>query len=189
MYFSSGRYKRFLTYLLFSSSVVSDSVWPCGLQRARLSYPSPSPRACSNSCPFGQWCHPTISSSVAPFSSCLLAFPASGLFPWVDSSIMWPKYGSFSISPSNEYSGLISFRIDWFGLLAVQGTLQQSSPAPQFEGINSLALSPFYCPALTFYMTTGKTIAFTIPTFVGRIMSLVFNVLSRFVVAFFSRIF
>ena len=160
MYFSSGRCKRFLTYL-FSTSVLSDSLWPRGLQHARLSCPSPSPRACSNSCPLGQWCHPTISSSVAPFS-CLLAFPASGFFPWVDSSIKWPKYWSFSISPSDEYSGLISSRIDWFDLLAVQGILQESSPAPPFEGINSLALSPFYCPVLTFYVTTGKTIAFTI---------------------------
>ena len=124
-------------------------------------------------------CHPLL---LLPSS-----FPSIRFSPWVDSSIGWPKYWNFSISPSDEYSGLISFRIDWFDLLAVQGTLQQSSPAPQFEGINSLALSPFYCPALTFYMTTGKTIAFTIRTFVGRIMSLLFNVLSRFVIAFFSR--
>ena len=63
--------------------------------------------------------------------------------------IRWPKYWSFSISPSNEYSGLISCRIDWFGLLAVQGALKESSPASQFERINSLVLSLLYGPALT----------------------------------------
>ena len=80
-----------------------------------------SHRVCSNSCPLSQWCHPAISSSIIPFSSCLQSFPASRSF-----RIRWPKYWSlsFSISPSNEYSGLISFRIDWFGLLAVQGTLK-----------------------------------------------------------------
>ena len=87
----------------------------------RLPYPSLSPRACSNSCPLSHWCYPTISSSIAPFSSCPQSFPASRSSP-----MNMPKYWSFnfSISPSNEYSGLISFRIDWFNLLAVQGTLK-----------------------------------------------------------------
>ena len=70
-----------LLLLLFSHSAVSDSLWPHGLQHARLPCPSPSPRACSNSRPLSQWCHPTISSSVIPFSSCLQSFPASGSFP------------------------------------------------------------------------------------------------------------
>ena len=106
---------------------MSDSLRPHGLQHARLPCPSPAPRACSNSCPSGWWCHPTISSSVAPFSSCLQSFPLSGLFSNESAlCIRWPKYWSFSfsISPSNEYSGLISFRIDWLDLLAVQGTLK-----------------------------------------------------------------
>ena len=109
--------------LLFSCSVVSDSLPPHGLQHARLPCASPTPRACSNSCPLSRWCHPTISSSVVPFSSCLQPFPASGsflmswLFPSGDQSF------SFNISPSSEYSGLISFRIDWFDLLEIQGTL------------------------------------------------------------------
>ena len=105
----------------FSYSVVSNSLRPNGLQHARLSYPSPTPRACSNSCPSSQWCHPNISSSVIPFS-CPQSFPASGSFL----IIRWPKYWSFSfsISPSNEYSGLIFFRIVWLDLLAVQGTLK-----------------------------------------------------------------
>ena len=101
--------------------------WGHGLQHDRLPCPSPSPGACLNSCPLSQWCHPTISSSVVPFSSCLQSFPASQSFPVSQSAlcIRWPKYWSFSfsINPSNEYSGLISFRIDWFDLLAVQGTL------------------------------------------------------------------
>ena len=95
---------------------MSDSLRPHGLQHTRLPCLSPTPRACSNSCPLSQWCHPTISSSSA---SAFSLYQNQGLFQWVISS----KYLSFSISPSNEYSGLISFRIDWFDLLAVQGTL------------------------------------------------------------------
>ena len=108
----------------FSHSVVSDSLRPHGLQHARFPCPSPTPRACSNSCPSSRLCHPTISSSVVPFSSRLKSFPASGSFPVLHTR--WPKYWSFSfsISSSNEYSGLISFRMDWFDLLAVQRTLK-----------------------------------------------------------------
>ena len=112
--------------LLFIRSAVSDSLQPHGLQQARLPCPSPSPRVCSNSCPLSWWCHQTISSSVIPFS-CLQSFPESGSFPmsWLFASGA-QSIGSFSfsINPSNEYSGLISFRIDWFDLLAVKGTLQ-----------------------------------------------------------------
>ena len=111
----------------FSCSVVSDSLWPHGLQHTRLPCPSPSPRACSNSCPSSQWCHPTISSSVIPFSSCLQSFPGSRSFPVSQFfAIRWPKYWSFSfsMSHSSEYSGLISFRMDWLDLLAVQETLK-----------------------------------------------------------------
>ena len=86
--------------------------------------------------------------------------------------IRWPKYWSFSfnISPSNEHPGLISFRMDWLDLLAVQGTLE-SSPTPQFRSINSSVLSFLYSPTLTPYITTGKTIALTRRTFVGKVMS------------------
>ena len=84
---------------------------PHGLQHTRPPCPSPTPGACSNSCPLSRWCHPTISSSVVLFSSCLQSFPASGSFPKSQFfGIRWPKYWNFSISPSNEYSGLISFR-------------------------------------------------------------------------------
>ena len=102
--------------------------------------------------------------------------------------IRWPKYSSFSfnLSLSNEYSGLISFRMDWLDLLAVQGT-QEYSPKPQFKSINSLALSFLYSPLSHPYMTTGKTIALTRWTFVGNVMSLLFNMLFRLVITFLPR--
>ena len=105
---------------------MSSSLQPQGLQHTRLPCPSLSAEACSNSCPLGWWCHPLISSSVIPFSSCPQSFLASGSFPMSGLCIRWPKYWSFSfsISASNEYSGLISFRMDWLDLLAVQGTLR-----------------------------------------------------------------
>jgi len=100
--------------------------------------------------------------------------------------IRWPKYWSFSlnISPSNEHSGLISFRMDWFDLLAVQGTLKSLL---QHHSLKASILwhSAFFTVQLShLYMTTGKTIALTIQTFVGKVMSLVFNTLSRFVIVF-----
>ena len=105
--------------LLFSHLVTSDSLRPHGLQPTRIPCPLPSPGACSNSRPLSWWCHPTVVSSVIPFSSCPQSFPASGSFQMSQLYIRWPKYWSFSfnISPSNEYLGLISFRIDWFDLL------------------------------------------------------------------------
>ena len=111
--------------LLFSHSVVSDCLRPHGLQHARLPCPSLSPGVYTNSRPLSWWCHPTISSSVVSFFSRLQSFPASGSFLMSQAlSIRWPKYWSFSISPSNDYSELISFRMDWFDLLAVQGTVK-----------------------------------------------------------------
>ena len=86
--------------LQFSCSVMSNSLWPQGPQHARLPCPSPAPRACSNSCPLIWWCHPTISSSVVPFSSHLQSFPASGSFP--TSQFFASKYWSLSMSASNE---------------------------------------------------------------------------------------
>ena len=110
----------------FSRSVISESLRPHESQHARPPCPSPTPTVYSNSCQLSRWCHPTISSSVVPFS-CLQSFPASGFFS--NESVLcirWPKYWSFSfsISPSNEHLGLHSFRMDWLDLLAVQGTLQ-----------------------------------------------------------------
>ena len=108
----------------FSHSVVSDSLRPHGLQHARLPCPSPTPGACLNSCLSSRWCHPTIPSSVVPFFSCLQSFPASGPFPMSQFFASGSQSFSFNISPSNEYSGLITFRMDWLDLLAVQGTLK-----------------------------------------------------------------
>ena len=111
----------------FSHSVVSDSLQSHGLQHTRIPCPSPTSRACLNSCPSNRWCHSTISSSVVSFSSCLQSSPALGS---LQMSQFFPSGGpnywsySFSISPSNEHSGLISFRMDWLDLLAVQGTLK-----------------------------------------------------------------
>ena len=113
---------------LFSSVVQSClTLWPRGLQHARLPYPSPTPGTYSKSCPLSRWCHPTILSSLVPFSFRIQSFSASGSFPM---SQFFTSGGqsigsfSFSISPSSEYSGLISFKIDWLDLLAVQGTLK-----------------------------------------------------------------
>ena len=113
----------------FSCLVLCDFLRPHGWQHARPPCPSPAPRVYSNSCPLTRWCHATISSFVVPFSSSPV-FPSSRVFS--NESILhirWPKYWSFSISPSNKYLGLISFKMDWFALLAVQGTLK-SFPAP-----------------------------------------------------------
>ena len=138
------------------SSVVSGSLWPHELQQhTRIPCPSPTPRVCSNLCPLSQWCYPTISSSVTHFSSCLQSFPASGSFPVSQLLKVW----GFSISPSNEYSGLIFFRTDSFDLLAVQRTLKSLL---QHHGSRASILwhSAFFIVQLSHrYMTTGKTIA------------------------------
>ena len=113
-------------FLQFSRSVVSNSLWPHGQQHARLPCPSPTPRACLNSCPSTPWCYPAISFSAIPFSSHLQSFPASGSFPRIQFISLGGQSIGVSASasiPSNEYSGLISFRINWFDFLAVQGTL------------------------------------------------------------------
>ena len=104
------------TWFLLSCSVMSISLQPHELHHARLPCPSPTPRACSNSCPLSRWCHPTISSSVVPFSSCSQPFPASRscLMSWFFASGGQSYWSfSFSLSPSREYSELISFRMDW----------------------------------------------------------------------------
>ena len=173
------------TLLLFSCYVVSDSLWPHELQHTRLPWPSLLPRFGSNACPLCWWCHSTISSSVVPFSSCLQSFPASGSFPM---SQLFASGGqsigvSASVLPVNIQ--------DWFprgltGLISLlfKGLSKGCSAAPWFKSINSLALSQLSYP----YMTTGKTIALTTRTFVRKEMSLLFNMLSRFVIAFLPRI-
>ena len=168
---------------------MSDSLWPHELQHARPPCPSPTLRVHSNSRPSSLWCHPTISSSVVPFSSCPQSLPASVFSNESTFHIRWPKYWSFSfsISPSKEHPGPISFRMDWLDLLAVQGTLkslfQHQSSKPSI-----LRCSAFFTVQLSHpYMTTGKTTALTRWTFVGKVMSLLFNMLSSLVITFLPR--
>ena len=136
--------------LHFSSVQLLSCVWlfaTHGVQHARPPCPSPTPGACWNSWPLSWWCHPTISSSAVPFSSCLQSFPASGSFPMESVlHIRWPMFWSFnfSVSPSNEHSGLISFRIHWFDLLAVQGLSRVfSNTTVQKHQFFSAQLSPW----------------------------------------------
>ena len=140
-------------------------------------------RVCPNSCPLNWWCHPTISSSVTSFSHCPQSFPASRVLSNKSTlPIRWSKYRSFSfsVSHSNDYSWLISFKTDWFDLFGVQGTLK-SLLQHHSSKASILRHSTFFTVRLPhLYMTTGKTIALTRWTFVGKIMSLLFNTLSRF---------
>ena len=146
---------------------MSNSLWPHGLQHARPPSPSPACRVYSDSCPSSQWCHPNISSCHT-----LLLLPS--IFPSIRVfsnksalHIRWPKYWSFSfnISPSNEYPGLIFFRMNWLNLLAVQGTLKRLLQHHSSKA-SILQHSAFFIVQLSHpYMTTGKTIALTRPTF------------------------
>ena len=141
----------FTVLVQFSCSVLSDSLRPRGLQHASSPCPLPTPTVDSNSCP--------LSHGRMPSNHLILCRPLlPSIFPSIrvfsNESVLhitWPKYWSFSfnISPSNEYSGLISFRMDWLDLLAAQETLKESSPAPQFESINSSALNFLYSLTLT----------------------------------------
>ena len=137
--------------LLFSRSVMSNSLQPHGLQHARLPCPSPTPGAGSNSCPLSQGCHPTISSSVTHFSSCLQSFPASGSFPM---SQFFPSGGrsigvstSASVFPMNFQDW---FPLGWTGWISLLSKgLSRVSSNTQFKSINSSALSFLYSPSLT----------------------------------------
>ena len=156
-------------------------------KHARPPCPSPTPGVYSNSCPSSWSCHPVVSSSVVPFSSCPQSLPALGSFP---RSQLFALGGqsigvfSFSISPSNEYLGLISFSMDWLDLLAVQGTLKSLLQHHNSKA-SILRCSAFFTVQLSHpYMTIGKTIALTRWTFVGKVMSLLFNMLSRLVITF-----
>ena len=151
-----------------------------------LHCPSLSPGVCSNSCPLNWWCCLTISSS-APFSFSPQSFPASGSFPMSQLFASGGQSWNFSISPSSEYSGLISFSIDWFHLLAVQRTLKSLLQHHNQKASILWRLAFFMVQLSQLYMTTGKTIPLTIWTFVSKVMSLLFNTLSRFVIAFLPR--
>ena len=160
-----------------------------GLQHTRLLCPSLSPGVCSNSCPLSWWCHPTTSSSVVPFSSCPQSFPSSGSFPM---NRLFTSCGQ-SIGVSALASVLSMSGQGWFplgltGLISLLSKgLSRVSPAPWFESINYFTLSILMVQLSHPYMTTGKTMALTIRTFTGKVMSLLFNMLSRFFIAFLPR--
>ena len=146
------------------SSVAQSCLTLCDrmLQHARLPCPSPTPRACSNSCPLSLWCHTTISSSVIPFSSCLQSFPASGSFPM--SQFFTSGGQSIAVSAVEEfhYSGVIFFRMDWLDLLNVQGSLK-SFLQHHSSKASVLWHSVFFIVQLSHpYMITGKTIVLAI---------------------------
>ena len=145
----------------FRSSVVSDSLRPHGLQHTRLPCPSPTPRACSNSCPLSQWCHPII-SSLSPSPPAFNLSQHEGLFKWVTSLHQVAKVLKFQQKhqPSNEYSGLISFRIDWFDLFPIQGTLK-SLHQHHSSKTSILQCSAFFMVQLSHpYITIGKNHSF-----------------------------
>ena len=171
---------------------MSDTLWPSGLQHARLPYPLPTPWVYSNSRPLSWWCHPTISSSVILFSSSLQSFPASGSFQM--SQLFSSDGQSFGVLASA--SALPMNIQDWFtlgwtswifllfkGLSGSWGFLQHHSPKASI-----LHCSAFFIVQLSHpYKTTGKTIALTGWTFVGQVMSLLYNMLSRLVISFLPR--
>ena len=156
----------------------------------QLPCPSPTPGACSNSCPSSRWCHPIILSSVVPFSSYLQSFPASGSFlrsQFFSSGGQSIGTLASGISLSNEYPGLISFRMGWLDLLAVQGTLKNLLQHHSSKA-SILWHSAFFTVQISHpYMTPGKTITWTRQSFVGKVMSLLFNMLSRLVIGFLPR--
>ena len=146
LYFvSSFVFTEWSQWVQFSCSVVSDSLWPHGLQHARPPCPLPSPRVYWSPCPLSQWCHPTSSSSVIPFSSRLHSFPASGSFQCFSSLHQVVKVLKFQLQHQ-------SFHFLWDGLVRSPCSprdSQESSPIPQFKSINSPALSFLYSPIVT----------------------------------------
>ena len=174
------------------SSVVQSSPTLCDPRDCsitKLPCPSTTPRVYSNLWPLRWWCHPTISSSVNPLLFLPSTHPSIRVFSNESVlSIRWPKYWSFnfSFSPSNEYSGLISFKMDWLDLLAVQGTLKNLFQ--HHSSKTSILQHAFFIVQLPHpYMTTGRIIALTRWTFVDKVMSLLFNMLPSLVIAFLTR--
>ena len=154
-----------------SCLVVSNSLQSHGLQHARPPCPSSTPGTCSVSCLSSCWCHPIISSFVITFSSCLQSFPASGSFPvsyFFTSGSQSIGASASSISSSKEYSGLISLNMDWLDLLAVQGT-RKSLLQHHSSKASILQCSAFFVVQLSHpYMTTGKTMALTMPPLLAK---------------------
>ena len=167
--------------LQFSRYVMSDSLWPHGLQHARLPYPSLSPRVCLNSYPLYQWCHPTISPFVAPFSSCLQSFPAPGSFPL---SQLFPSGGQStgasalaSVLPMIIWSWFPLGVTDLISLLSKEHSRVFSSTTTQKHQFFDAQPSLWSNSHILTWLSVGKTIALVIRSFVGKVMSLVFNTL------------
>ena len=141
---------------------------------------------CSNSCPLSRWCHPTIASSVFPFSSRLPSFPALGSFQMTQffASGAQSTGISASVLPMNIQDW---FPLGWTAWISLQEDPQESFPTPQFKSINSAVLKFLYNPTLTSIDDPGKTIALTRQTFVGKVVSLLFNMVSRLVITFLPR--
>ena len=168
---------------------MSNSLWPHELQHIRLPCPSTSPRVCSNSCPLSWWCHPAISSSLFPFSPCPQSSSPSGSFPMSHSSHQVAKVLELQTQhQSFQWVFRVDFPLGWTGWSpCCPRNSQEPSTAPHSKA-SILHHSTFFMAQLSHpYMTTGKTIAVTIWTFVGKVMSLLFNTLSRFVIAFLPR--
>ena len=179
-----------LSSVHFSCSVMSDSLQPHGLQHTRPPCLSPTPRAYSNSCPSSQWCHPTIPSSVIPFSSHLQSFLASGCFP-MSQLFAW---GGQNIGVSASASACPVNIQDWFPLGWTGWIFLQSKGLSRIFSNTTVQKHQFFSTQLFFivqlslpYMTTAKTIALTRRTFVGKVISLLFNMLSRLVMTFLPR--
>ena len=173
----------------FGHPGMSDSLQPHESQHTRPPCPSPTPRVYSNSCPLSRWCHPAIPSSVVPFSSWPQSLPASGIFQWVNSSHEVVKVLEFQLQ-HQSFQWTPRTDLLWDGLVVspcCPRDSQESSPTLQFKSINSLALSFLYSPTLTSIHDHWKTIALTRQTFVGNVMSLLFNMLSRLVITFLPR--
>ena len=175
----------------FISVQLCPTLPPHELQHARPPCPSATPGVHPNPCPSSRWCHPASHLILChPLLLLSPVFPSIRVFPNESAlRIRWPKYwsSSFNISPSSEHPGLISFRMDWVGLLAVQGTLKSllqhhSSKASILRRSAFFIVQPSHA-----YLTTGKIIALTRQTFVDKVMSLLFNMLSRLVITFFPR--
>ena len=165
---------------------MSDSLWPYEPQHAKPPCPSSTPGVHPNPSPSSWWCHPTISSSVIPFSSYPQSFPASESFPM--SQLFASGGQNIGVSASiSVHPGLISFRMDWLDLLAVQGTLESLLQHHSSKALILRCLAFFIVQLSHPYITTGKTIALTRRTFIGKVMSLLFNMLSRLVITFLPR--
>ena len=168
---------------------MSDFLWPHEVQHARPPCPSPTPGVHPNPRPSSWWCHQTISSSVISSAPALNLSQHQGVFKWIRSSHQVAKLLELQLqNQSYQWTPrLISFRMDWLDLLTVQGTLK-SLLQHHSSKASILRHSPFFIVQLSHpYMTTGKTICFSRQTFVDKIMSLLFNMLSRLVITFLPR--